>query len=54
MSFQTRMGRLDTDDYPSPRYDVTGDGERFLINVAEHEHPPINVVVNGHAELETR
>ncbi len=40
---------------PGSRYDVTADGQRFLIvtRVLEREVPPIAVVVNWMAELKS-
>ena len=40
-------------DVPGSRYDVSADGQRFLIvtRVAEHEVPPFAVVVNWEAGL---
>ena len=48
--FQTRLP-----DYPGPRnyYDVSGDGQRFLMNsiLSEVNATPINVVINWTADL---
>ena len=48
--FVTRVGGIDT---PGDYYDVTADGQRFILNnlVEEAAHTPITVVVNWTADL---
>jgi hypothetical protein len=47
--FQTGIER--TTGYASHQYDVSSDGQRFLINAAETTASPLTVVVNWPASI---
>ena len=49
--FPTRMLQAPPTDYVTHEYDVTSDGERFLMSVLKDEPEPIVVVVNWFEEI---